>query len=90
MSTGASDKVCPNCHNEAICRSRSFSKNSQAFLILSNELDPQAIDKSICDECYLDLRSFLIDNSHELESEMDTLKNKKYQKIKEKLNKIAG
>ena len=65
-------------------------KNSQAFLILSNELDPQAIDKSICDECYLDLRSFLIDNSHELEGEMDTLKNKKYQKIKEKLNKIAG
>lgn len=58
---------CSNCGVEAGCRRRVFSEQAWTLLLLWNEINPQAVDQPICDECYLEIREILIDRSEEVD-----------------------
>jgi hypothetical protein len=45
-----------------------FSEQAWTVLLLWNEINPQAVDQPICDECYHEIREILIDRSEEVDS----------------------
>jgi hypothetical protein len=59
---------CGNCGNESSCRRRVFSEQAWTMLLLWNEINPQAVDQAICDECYQEIREILIDRHDEVEA----------------------
>jgi hypothetical protein len=59
---------CNNCGNEHSCRRRVFSEQAWTMLLLWNEINPQAVDQPICDECYQEIREILIDRHEEVEA----------------------
>ncbi len=59
--------ACPVCLTEAKCRNRDFSEQAWKALVLWKELEKKASGKSICDECYLELREILIERSDEIQ-----------------------
>ena len=61
---------CNNCGCESSCRRRVFSEQAWTVLLLWNEINPQAVDQPICDECYQEIREILIDRSDEVDAAM--------------------
>lgn len=74
LSSSYSTKIktsnCNNCGTESSCRRRVFSEQAWTLLLLWNEINPQAVDQPICDECYHEIREILIDRSDEVDAAM--------------------
>ena len=59
---------CYNCQDKVNSRKRVFSKQSWEALLLWNEISPNTVEKPICDYCYQELRSILMERNDELEA----------------------
>lgn len=57
---------CAQCGTETRCRRRDFNPQTWSVLLAWGEVEKQAIDQPICDECYNDLRDILIDRADEV------------------------
>ncbi len=77
---------CNNCGSNARCRRRSFSKQAWTVLLLWKEVNPNAIEKPICDDCYKELRDVLIDRADEIEASLDQEESS----LKKKLSHLAS
>ena len=67
MSTSLKVQDCSCCGATAKCRSRNFSEEALALLLLWGEIEEKHIDAAICEYCYEDLRDVLIDRAREVE-----------------------
>ena len=67
MSTSLKVQDCSCCGTKARCRSRSFSEEALALLLIWGEIEEKHIDAPICEYCYEDLRDVLIDRAREIE-----------------------
>ena len=61
---------CSNCGVGAKCRYRTFSEQAWTVLLIWKEINPAAVERPICDECYIEMREILIDRSHDIEIAM--------------------
>ncbi len=86
--TKISYENCNNCGSNAKCRRRSFSEQAWSVLLLWNEVNPNAIEKPICDDCYKELRDVLIDRTDEIESAMS--QGEELAMLKKKLANLAS
>ena len=62
---------CYNCQDKISSRERVFSEQSWEVLLKWNEINPSTVKKPICDYCYQELRSILMernDEANEIES----------------------
>ena len=64
--------VCPSCHAETKVFSRSFPPRALAFLVSNNEIEKEHIDEnnnfSVCDDCFNDMREFVMESNSEIEA----------------------
>ena len=89
LDTKARAETCSNCGSDSnSCRRRTFSEQALTVLLLWNEINPNAIDQGICDDCYQELRDVLIDRSDEIESSMQ--RREEIAKIQTRLNGLAS
>ena len=58
--------VCSHCESEERSLTREFSQHAAQALIAWGEIAVQTIHKPICDHCYRELRTVLIDRADEL------------------------
>lgn len=59
--------TCANCDSKTRCRKREFSEQAWSVLLAWSEVDPDAVDQPVCDDCYVELRDILIDRAAEVE-----------------------
>ena len=64
---------CANCGESVLSRKRTFSAQAWTALLLWNEITPSAIDQTICDLCYEEMRDILMDRTEDVE---ETLKDR--------------
>lgn len=83
-----SSNHCHNCGVEARSRRRDFSEQAWTVLLLWNEINPAAVDRPICSECYDEMRDILIDRTDEIDAAMQ--ESDKVAKIKEQLSHLAS
>ena len=57
---------CYNCQDKVKSRNRIFSEESWKALLLWNEINPNTVEKPICDYCYHELRSILMERNDEM------------------------
>ena len=58
---------CPRCEATAKLRPRDFSDQAIATLISHGDLDKKIVGKSVCDDCYDDLRDAMIEHLRHVE-----------------------
>lgn len=58
---------CSNCGLSSLSRRRHFSEKAWSVLLLWNEIDPSVVNQPVCDECYEEMRSILIERTDEIE-----------------------
>lgn len=60
--------ICPCCQSETKLRHREFSAQAWSFLVSNNEIDEDNVGEAVCDDCYTDMREFLIESISEVEA----------------------
>jgi hypothetical protein len=58
---------CPSCREDIKVRHREFSAQAWTFLAANNEVDEDHVGEAICDDCYSDMREFLIESISDVE-----------------------
>jgi hypothetical protein len=58
---------CAHCGTQAKCRARDFSDQAWTVLVLWGEVDKKTVQEPVCDHCYSELRSILIERASEVE-----------------------
>jgi hypothetical protein len=79
---------CANCGEKGLCRRRSFSEQAWTMLLLWNEINPGAVDKGVCEQCYEEMRDSLIDRADEVEAALNQ-DPKQVERVRKKLSRIA-
>lgn len=67
---------CYNCGESAPSRMRCFSEQAWSVLLLWNEIGPSTVEKPICDCCYSELRTILMERMDEFDQEVATLSSR--------------
>ena len=80
--------TCSNGGDTGRCRRRQFSEQAWTVLLLWNEINPAAVDRPICTDCYEEMREILIDRTDEVEAAMQ--QSEEVAKIREKLGNLAS
>ena len=63
---------CSNCDREQKTRYRDFTNQVWSLLIQWGEIQESTVNKPLCETCYEDIRSLLIDRSEEVEQAFQT------------------
>jgi hypothetical protein len=66
ISHGHASDVCAGCHAEGKAVRRDFSQHIWTALVQWQEIERAAVDKPICNSCYLNIRDVLIDRAEEI------------------------
>jgi hypothetical protein len=72
---------CCNCGEGTLSRKRTFSVQAWTVLLVWNEINPASVDQPICDVCYEEMRSILMDRTEDIE---DTLRDREAEVLKVK------
>lgn len=59
---------CPICELSKKVRHREFSAQAWSFLVVSGEIQADAVGDALCEDCYKDMREYLIDSFTEVET----------------------
>ena len=81
---------CSNCHEEGLCRKRSFSSQVWTLLLLWDEVKAQAVEQSICDTCYMELREILMERVEEVEAALSSKREAQEVPALEEMNSLAS
>ena len=90
LSPSATAQVCANCQTMAKCRRRDFSEQAWAVLLSWEEVQKAAVDQSICNDCYDELREVLIDRADEIEAALHAPRHRDEDSGAETTRKAAG